>query len=1208
MAKKWKVLLLSFLTICAIITLSIVCVPHVYATSETSISISPSQYDTYTNTDANLNNYNINQRMSSVAKFGKDLLLSVWNDDEIVKIIPRELFTKNGEYLYIGKEYGFFVNTFSDTYYDSETETYSTSSKNKHSYVLVFDITNDLHYQNSDTVQITVAPVFQYEYAYIDATESYLSLNGTSGYNLSGYRKKAIYDLSEGSADNFVVLCPRFGTSVVYQQETRYYLKDISFGLSLYNEQALNEGDQGYQAINDEGSFFLNLDYKYNGIVRERGAFPVKETITLAKDVAKLLLTKGLGKVANTLNNLLNLTELASGIGNAINFISGIENFVNPSDIETGNGIITATYLQNDLNNKLIKGVGAAINTANAESVWYKVGNTCSITAQTMHTAKGREPNYMRLNREIGLKIVDVADDSTVMTGLTSEQLNMHSRVYKPITMEQPNEIILLPNGTNYFQFTPQFASHYRFDFETDNGCELYIDGQKIANSSVSCDVYLSPKKHNIEVRNQDGVQNSFTVSPKVYDVSNQEFSVKPNEEYVIKLNVDGIRAWKLSDPDFIFTSYYYNNFSDASKTALGGTQEAVIRKSPNEILYVVVKNTSSIEKSVYLTDSDVQALTLNENGSFNISAIDTYVSFEAPEDGTYYLSVLTTNVLFTGSVYHWNGSNKEVTESTYYRDKYQISLNAGQQIYFRFRGFNGEIKTITTVMKKYNYTVYWYKEENGYTTRIASEVRLQAGSNVKLYVMFDDVTKIEPNNIVWHCNSNFRNGLAINGENIMINDACSLGNLFNLGVSYVSGGFYFPGATAETNRLEVFIIPRLTEIFKEFENTDNLGFYWNCAPNVTGIEYSYSDGHSFSGNENVDWKPTDTVNYVNLLSLNYTSFYDITIRISKISYKDYLSGSHTIETRESTHTVPSVFASSFGSNVDISYLRHFQNMTKGGVMQHIRTYNQVADIMPSNVLSNSNPMANAIFNKTYNGNYHALNTFYYDDTGSPLLIGGFCGANHGTIENLDLVSVVIGKNATNVGGMVGINWNTIRNCTVDTWIDFEDSDNTTNFGGVAGYSSGKLTNIEVRPLIKVSKSAGGLVGVCAGSTIENCHVGINSATSVSSPSEIYIKKYADIAVGGLIGEMTASSNNKISGCTVSIDIKYTAPVSNNTNNLIAPKIGGVVGWKKGGTVTNTTFSGTISTGTLKVLSYGFLGLTKFDQKKNVSNYIGLSS
>lgn len=42
---------------------------------------------------------------------GNDFNISVNGDDNIVKLIPRTLFTTKGQKLYFGKEYGFYITT-----------------------------------------------------------------------------------------------------------------------------------------------------------------------------------------------------------------------------------------------------------------------------------------------------------------------------------------------------------------------------------------------------------------------------------------------------------------------------------------------------------------------------------------------------------------------------------------------------------------------------------------------------------------------------------------------------------------------------------------------------------------------------------------------------------------------------------------------------------------------------------------------------------------------------------------------------------------------------------------------------------------------------------------------------------------------------------------------------------------------------------------
>lgn len=131
------------------------------------LAIAEGMYDSYT--DSKTFTYRGNQH--SISDYTTNLLLqkgfvsvewsdyqriiTVLEDNAITKIIPKELFANNGNYLYIGKEYGFFVKT-------------EDFQSNKKSIVLVFEInTEGLDLQNAGMFSIEVKPLFQKMFLYL---------------------------------------------------------------------------------------------------------------------------------------------------------------------------------------------------------------------------------------------------------------------------------------------------------------------------------------------------------------------------------------------------------------------------------------------------------------------------------------------------------------------------------------------------------------------------------------------------------------------------------------------------------------------------------------------------------------------------------------------------------------------------------------------------------------------------------------------------------------------------------------------------------------------------------------------------------------------------------------------------------------------------------------------------------------------------------
>ena len=148
--------------------------------------------------------------------------------DYIVEIIPYTYFYEEIEALEIGNEYGFYIKT-------TKEENYYTSK------VLVFDIEKDLNLiENNDRINYSITVLFNYNYIALLPDEKNLNYN------------EHFID-NEYNLEIVIPVCTAFTKPGVtppfdYEFSNDLYLKDISFAASLYNEQALNYGDNNYNA------------------------------------------------------------------------------------------------------------------------------------------------------------------------------------------------------------------------------------------------------------------------------------------------------------------------------------------------------------------------------------------------------------------------------------------------------------------------------------------------------------------------------------------------------------------------------------------------------------------------------------------------------------------------------------------------------------------------------------------------------------------------------------------------------------------------------------------------------------------------------------------------------------------------------------------------------------------------------------------------
>ena len=184
----------------------------------------------------------------------------------------------------------------------------------------------------------------------------------------------------------------------------------------------------------------------------------------------------------------------------------------------------------------------------------------------------------------------------------------------------------------------------------------------------------------------------------------------------------------------------------------------------------------------------------------------------------------------------------------------------------------------------------------------------------------------------------------------------------------------------------------------------------------------------------------------------------------------------------------------------------------------------------------------------TFDGNGHTISGLYINDsTADDQGLFGYVSGS-GKIEKLSVSGDINGNNY--VGGVVGLNLGSVENCyntgTVTGTGDY--------VGGVVGCNDrGTVTNCYNTGEVSGGEDVGGVVGYnsSASASVENCY---NTGT-VSGPDS----GSGDWYVGGVVGYNRGSVTN----CYNTDSVTVTGSGS---------RVGGVVGYNNGGSVTNCYF------------------------------------
>ncbi len=200
-------------------------------------------YDSYTDTDENVYLYSTNTKLTPTKNSAGYTI-----DDRIVRIVPKELFFIAGEHFYIGKEYGFFVKVVRKMAFGVSYETD----------VLVFDVYNaapSFPYSPTGTCKIT--PKFNWRYTGLE----------------DSYSDWFSYDPS----------ISQIVTVAIGYDQAELFLDNIGIKVSLENPDALNDGDTGYIAEEDDGAFIIQSRVNVKGVgLKKKGQSFLADTVAFA--------------------------------------------------------------------------------------------------------------------------------------------------------------------------------------------------------------------------------------------------------------------------------------------------------------------------------------------------------------------------------------------------------------------------------------------------------------------------------------------------------------------------------------------------------------------------------------------------------------------------------------------------------------------------------------------------------------------------------------------------------------------------------------------------------------------------------------------------------------------------------------------------------------------------------------------------------------
>lgn len=530
---------------------------------------------------------------------------------DIEKVIPIQyLNARDGVYKYCGLEYGFFI-----------------AIENNKLDLLLIDFNYNPYNKDSDNeLFVRIDPILQQSFEKVNLNETIVWKKLENNY--------------------------------------KYYVANPSFLTSIFNENALNANDIGYNKQNDEGLIIQQSRLNFGQVL-----YKTEEDLEYALlEDGKELVVKAIVDIGCSV--ISDFVPGADIVFTAIDYIlqagQGINEIVfeGKEQVLVKNGentIFSEQSKTNQKNNPSLLGYSRTVMTRlNDEIILSDDDDSYMETIILMN-----DTNYRtRLARMFDFEIVKRnqgyaspvyvletdkdGNEKHLIASYREEKVLYNDYLIETeigngqIENEESYPCYILPNGYQKFTFTPLYSGNYSFNIPND--VELYIDDEKIVDVN---DCYLKGSTiHHIALKNHE-LSSKIVISDISYDLlnvfnaKNKIITLQPYDSVAYKLNcLDQKGYYKIyvSDPNIEIVNdcvkiddlNYYTYYSQ------------------NSMPYLLIRNKKSSVTQVDIAFTEPQQIVLGESQT----ALDDVVSFSNNFD---------TSVRYVVTITNWAETNRMV-------------------------------------------------------------------------------------------------------------------------------------------------------------------------------------------------------------------------------------------------------------------------------------------------------------------------------------------------------------------------------------------------------------------------------------------------------------------------------------------------------------------------------------------------------------------
>lgn len=407
-----------------------------------------------------------------------------------------------------------------------------------------------------------------------------------------------------------------------YSSVKNVYLKDISFTETLYNDNHLNIGENGYNPDNDNGAFFVGNHYTFDGVSTQSGKI----------DYMVDTLLMGIGYIDTLFFDALGYAlDVVDFIQNTANFIESAkkdfrEVLSNNNDYGFNMGNIVPKQGDN-----LLKTSGAYMQTNNTkEAILIGINNNYVSNTYYYNYSTRLNKWNSRLVSQISMDIVEEDETLTESTvrNLSTDVKTQKAYVHKldngystEIELDEDNnQIYILNNAEHKVKFIAPENGIYTINtygniknlINSSSAIDIDENNQKIIlDLNKGEEFFVVISKYNYEGSAFVGIEVSFTPE-KIEKGLTKTITIEAGEKEYYTYNSDyigfnyfcnSINNIELSVSQ---TTYYNTIYSHAGDEIFGS-----VVKSTGKY-YIAIKNNANSPQTLELTITDVEELDIN--------------------------------------------------------------------------------------------------------------------------------------------------------------------------------------------------------------------------------------------------------------------------------------------------------------------------------------------------------------------------------------------------------------------------------------------------------------------------------------------------------------------------------------------------------------------------------------------------------------------